>query len=151
MHTRSPIDQTNMAIPSSIICDGCPTRLPTSSTCIRRGIIVGSCWRTCICSAVHGFFRNAFYLVEFIALDFLSPVPDLIKRIENMCKDVTHTFFTSYIHVDDFEIQKEMNVPLFQNFLDSIDAVAFDLQNACLQTGGKLAFVPSRSMHIVLT
>jgi hypothetical protein len=52
--------------------------------------------------------------------------------------DVTHAFFTSYVHVDDSRVQKEKNVPLFQNFLDSIDAVVPHLQNLCLQIGGKV-------------
>ncbi len=61
----------------------------------------------------------------------------LIKKIEVICADVTHAFFTSYIHVSDFAKLKAVNVPLFTNFLDSLDAVAKNLQNVCLQTGGK--------------
>jgi len=75
--------------------------------------------------------------IEFIALDYLSPVSELIEQTKDVCKDVTHAFFTSYVHVDDFKVLKEKNVPLFTNFLDSLDAVAPNLENVCLQTGGK--------------
>ncbi|KAJ4988552.1 NAD dependent epimerase dehydratase family protein [Stagonosporopsis vannaccii] len=86
--------------------------------------------------------------IEFIALDFLSPVSDLIQQMEIVCADVTHAFFTSYVHVDDFKELKAANVPLFQNFLDSIDAVAPRLQNVCLQTGGKHYGVHLGPVHI---
>tara|TARA_R110002060_G_scaffold27536_2_gene37398 strand:- start:1497 stop:1832 length:336 start_codon:yes stop_codon:yes gene_type:complete len=76
--------------------------------------------------------------IEFIALDYLSPVSELIEQTKDVCKDVTHAFFTSYVHVDDFKVLKEKNVPLFTNFLDSLDAVAPNLENVCLQTGGKV-------------
>lgn len=79
--------------------------------------------------------------IDFISLDFLSPVEDLKAQMEVLCKDVTHAFFTSYVHDNDFAVLKEKNVPLFQNFLDSIDAVAPSLQNVCLQTGGKVRIV----------
>jgi hypothetical protein len=76
--------------------------------------------------------------IEFIALDYLSPVSELIEQQKEICKDVTHAFFTSYVHVNDFKLLKEKNVPLFANFLDSLDAVAPNLENVCLQTGGKV-------------
>lgn len=82
------------------------------------------------------------YRIEFIAIDYLEPVPEIIEKIKNVCKDVTHAFFTSYIHVDDFKLLREKNVPLFTNFLDSLDAVAPDLENVCLQTGGKVSLEP---------
>ncbi|KAH7061963.1 nucleoside-diphosphate-sugar epimerase GsfE [Paraphoma chrysanthemicola] len=86
--------------------------------------------------------------IEFIALDFLSPVPDLIQQMEPLCKDVTHAFFTSYIHDNDFKVLKDKNVPLFRNFLDSIDAVAFNLQNVCLQTGTKHFGIHLGPVHV---
>ena len=77
--------------------------------------------------------------VEFIALDFLSPVKDLVRRMTPICKDVTHTYFTSYVHTDDFLKLKDYNAPLFENFLTAIDAVAGPcLQRVCLQTGAKV-------------
>lgn len=58
--------------------------------------------------------------------------------MEHICKDVTHAFFTSYIHDDDFKKLREKNVPLFKNFIDVIDAVCPKLERVCLQTGGKV-------------
>ncbi|KAF2843998.1 hypothetical protein T440DRAFT_512419 [Plenodomus tracheiphilus IPT5] len=76
--------------------------------------------------------------VEFIELDFLSPVEDLISRMTPICNDVTHAYFTSYVHVDEFNKLKDSNVALFENFLTTIDTVAgTSLQRVCLQTGVK--------------
>lgn len=64
--------------------------------------------------------------------------------MESHCSGVTHAYFTSYVHIDDFKLLAETNTPLFENFLNAIDAVAGDsLQRVCLQTGGKVvSFVP---------
>ncbi|KAL4901618.1 hypothetical protein BDW74DRAFT_187241 [Aspergillus multicolor] len=62
--------------------------------------------------------------VEFVALDFLSPVETLIPNMTPCCTAVTHAYFTSYVHSDDFAKLKETNVPLFQKFLTAIDTVA---------------------------
>ncbi|KAL1642405.1 hypothetical protein SLS58_005479 [Diplodia intermedia] len=51
--------------------------------------------------------------------------------------DVTHAFYTSYVHVDDFAKLRDENVPLFKNFIDVIDKVCLKLERVCLQTGGK--------------
>jgi hypothetical protein len=52
---------------------------------------------------------------------------------------VTHAYYTSYVHTDDFSKLRDLNVPLFRNFLTAIDAVASDtLQRVCLQTGAKV-------------
>ncbi|KAL4761199.1 SDR family oxidoreductase [Aspergillus foveolatus] len=76
--------------------------------------------------------------VEFIALDFLEPVETIISKMTPYCSDVTHAYFTSYVHTDDFAKLKEFNVPLSENFLTAIDQVARNtLQRVCLQTGGK--------------
>ncbi|KAL5046074.1 hypothetical protein BDW71DRAFT_70485 [Aspergillus fruticulosus] len=76
--------------------------------------------------------------VEFIALDFLEPVETIVSKMTPYCGDVTHAYFTSYVHTDDFAKLKEYNVPLFENFLTALDQVARDtLQRVCLQTGGK--------------
>ncbi|KAF5250379.1 hypothetical protein FANTH_4412 [Fusarium anthophilum] len=93
--------------------------------------------------------------IEFVALDFLAPVKDIIAKITPTCSDVTHAYFTSYVHVDDFEKLKDYNAPLFENFLTAIDTVAgASLQRVCLQTGlkhygchlGPIA-VPMREEH----
>ncbi|RAK96851.1 SDR family oxidoreductase [Aspergillus ibericus CBS 121593] len=75
--------------------------------------------------------------VEFIAVDFLAPVETIIVKLQRICAPVTHAFFTSYVHDDDFRILREKNVPLFRNFLDALDAVCPALERVCLQTGGK--------------
>ena len=77
--------------------------------------------------------------IEFVALDFLKPVDTLIPKMQTFCRGVTHTFFTSYVHTDDFTKLGDLNVPLFEHFLIAIDTVAGDsLQRVCLQTGGKV-------------
>lgn len=76
--------------------------------------------------------------LEFIAIDFLKPVEETTLRLRRVCKDVTHAFFTSYVHVDDFSELRRKNVPLFKNFLDVITTVAPGLRRVCLQTGTKV-------------
>lgn len=77
--------------------------------------------------------------VEFVALDFLDSVDSLISKMSPICESVTHAYFTSYVHTDDFAKLRDLNVPLFENFLTAIDTVARDsLQRICLQTGGKV-------------
>ena len=77
--------------------------------------------------------------VEFVAIDFLAPVDTIIQKMLPVCRDVTHAYFTSYVHTDDFQKLRDMNVPLFENFLTAIDTVAGEsLQRICLQTGGKV-------------
>lgn len=79
--------------------------------------------------------------IEFIALDFLEPVETIVSRIAPYCHDVTHAYYASYVHTDDFARLKVLNVPLFENFLTAIDQVARNtLQRVCLQTGGKVSF-----------
>ncbi|KAF4304808.1 putative nucleoside-diphosphate-sugar epimerase protein [Botryosphaeria dothidea] len=76
--------------------------------------------------------------VEFVAIDFLAPLEEVIQAMESHCSGVTHAYFTSYVHIDNFKLLAETNIPLFENFLNAIDAVAGDsLQRVCLQTGGK--------------
>lgn len=80
--------------------------------------------------------------VEFIALDFLEPVETIVSKMAPYCHDVTHAYYASYVHTDDFARLKVLNVPLFENFLTAIDQVARNtLQRVCLQTGGKVSFV----------
>ncbi|KAK4937745.1 hypothetical protein LTR10_021690 [Elasticomyces elasticus] len=76
--------------------------------------------------------------VDFVALDFLEPVEALVAKMAPMCGSVTHAYFTSYVHTDDFTKLRDYNVPLFKNFLTALDTVAgSSLQRVCLQTGGK--------------
>ncbi|KAJ4191687.1 hypothetical protein NW759_016670 [Fusarium solani] len=76
--------------------------------------------------------------IHSVALDFLKPVDDLVQRMTPLCENVTHAFFASYVHSEDFTKLKDLNVPLFENFLLAIDKVAGKaLQRVCLQTGGK--------------
>ncbi|GLB07653.1 hypothetical protein AtubIFM57258_003002 [Aspergillus tubingensis] len=75
--------------------------------------------------------------VEFVAVDFLESVETIIPKLKDICAPVTHAYFTSYVHDDDFRVLREKNVPLFRNFLDAVDAVCPGLQRVSLQTGGK--------------
>ncbi|KAI2860285.1 hypothetical protein CBS147321_10802 [Aspergillus niger] len=61
--------------------------------------------------------------VEFVAVDFLESVETIVSKIKDICAPVTHAYFTSYVHDNDFKVLKEKNVPLFRNFLDAVDAV----------------------------
>ena len=77
--------------------------------------------------------------MEFISLNFLEPVEELIQKMHPFCQGVTNAFFTSYVHTDDFTKLRDLNVPLFEHFLLAIDSVAGNfLQRVCLQTGGKV-------------
>ncbi|KAJ5489905.1 hypothetical protein N7453_010730 [Penicillium expansum] len=75
--------------------------------------------------------------VEFVALDFLSSPASIVEQIKELCGGVTHAFFTSYIHSNDFSILYEKNGPLFRNFLEAVDQACPKLQRVVLQTGGK--------------
>ncbi|KAF4771362.1 hypothetical protein N7455_007876 [Penicillium solitum] len=75
--------------------------------------------------------------VHFVAIDFLEPVERIAEQMKGLCNEVTHAYFTSYIHSDDFKLLREKNVPLFRNFIDSLDRSCPKLQRVCLQTGGK--------------
>ncbi|KAJ5765253.1 hypothetical protein N7520_004812 [Penicillium odoratum] len=75
--------------------------------------------------------------VEFVAIDFLDTVENIMAIMADRCIDVTHAFFTSYVHSDDFKLLRDKNVPLFRNFLDATDAACSKLLRVSLQTGGK--------------
>jgi hypothetical protein len=77
--------------------------------------------------------------VKFVAVDFLDSVEKIIATLKSVCSEVTHAFFTSYVHSDDFKVLRDKNIPLFRNFLDSVDAICSKLQRVCLQTGGKVS------------
>lgn len=75
--------------------------------------------------------------IEFIALDFTNHHEALAQAMEQSCKDVTHAYFSSYIHKDDFAELNLANKALFENFLQALILAAPNLQNCTLQTGGK--------------
>lgn len=90
--------------------------------------------------------------MEFVAIDFLKPVETIVNQIKTLCKDVTHAYFTSYVHSVDFSILAEKNCPLFRNFLEAVDSVCPKLERVCLQTGGKVSFInPIERNGTVLT
>ncbi|OAL44489.1 hypothetical protein IQ07DRAFT_684754 [Pyrenochaeta sp. DS3sAY3a] len=76
--------------------------------------------------------------VQQIPIDFLKPHDELVATMRPFCSDVTHAFYTSYVHTDDFTKLPEYNIPLFENFFNALEGVAGkNLQRICLQTGGK--------------
>lgn len=75
--------------------------------------------------------------VKFIALDYTNDVDTLVEQMKDVCGSVTHAYFCSYVHKDDFDELNAANAALFENFLDSLEKVASGLQNVTLQTGGK--------------
>lgn len=75
--------------------------------------------------------------VEFIALDFTASPQVLAERMGSACADVTHAYFSSYVHKDDFAELNKANSALFENFLTALTMTAPKLQNVTLQTGGK--------------
>jgi nucleoside-diphosphate-sugar epimerase len=77
--------------------------------------------------------------VEYFALDYLKPHDEIVAAMQPYCEDVTHAFYTSYVHTDDFSQLPVYNVPLWENFLKGLEEVAgTSLQRVCLQTGGKV-------------
>jgi nucleoside-diphosphate-sugar epimerase len=75
--------------------------------------------------------------VEFIALDFSQKPDTLVGKMRGLCKEVTHAYFSSYVHKDDFAELNTANSSLFENFLSALLEVSPDLENCTLQTGGK--------------
>ncbi|EYE98821.1 SDR family oxidoreductase [Aspergillus ruber CBS 135680] len=75
--------------------------------------------------------------VTFIGINFLDSQEAIVEKMNFVCKDVTHAFFTSYAHNSDLSKLPERNNPLFRNFLEAIDVACPKLQRMCLQTGGK--------------
>lgn len=61
----------------------------------------------------------------------------LAQEMHPICKDVTHAYFSSYVHKDDFAQLNTANASLFENFLTALLDSAHGLQNCTLQTGGK--------------
>lgn len=78
--------------------------------------------------------------VQQIPIDFLKSHDELVATMKPFCSDVTHAFYTSYVHTDDFTKLPEYNIPLFENFFNALEGVAGkNLQRICLQTGGKVS------------
>ncbi|CAG7926822.1 unnamed protein product [Penicillium olsonii] len=84
--------------------------------------------------------------VEFIALDFSNSSETLAEQMRAQCADVTHAYFSSYVHKDDFAELNKANRSLFENFLSALISVSKGLQNCTLQTGGKYYNVHLRSV-----
>jgi len=75
--------------------------------------------------------------IEFIALDFTENPEVLAEKIGSICSEVTHAYFSSYVHKDDFDELNRANQALFENFLVALQKTAPKLENVTLQTGGK--------------
>ncbi|KAE8346313.1 hypothetical protein BDV24DRAFT_158557 [Aspergillus arachidicola] len=76
--------------------------------------------------------------VEFIALDFSKPVDVLAQDMSPPCTEVTHAYFSSYVHKDSFAELNVANRSLFKNFLDALLLVTGNcIQNCTLQMGGR--------------
>lgn len=75
--------------------------------------------------------------IAFVALDFTQNVEQLTGLMRGVCGEVTHAYFSSYVHKDDFGELNLANERLFSNFLDALTSVAPALENVTLQTGGK--------------
>ncbi|KAK4570475.1 hypothetical protein LTR86_002555 [Recurvomyces mirabilis] len=90
--------------------------------------------------------------IHFIALDFTQDAAALAEAMKERCAKVTHAYFSSYVHKDDFAELNSANQALFENFLGALVEVAPKLENCTLQTGGKyynvhLHPVPSPAME----
>lgn len=75
--------------------------------------------------------------IKFVALDFTNDVSFLVDKMKDVCGDVTHAYFCSYLHKDDFAESNAANTILFENFISALDKSAPRLENVTLQTGGK--------------
>lgn len=78
--------------------------------------------------------------IEFVALDFTVDAQTLAKSMKEACSGVTHAYFSSYVHRDDFAELNSANQALFETFLDALLQVAPKLKNCTLQTGGESIF-----------
>jgi hypothetical protein len=76
--------------------------------------------------------------MDFVAIDFMEPVIKNIEKLKTICADVTHVYYTSYVHSSDLKRLPEKNVPLFKSFLDVMDAMSPKIQRVCIYAGGKV-------------
>lgn len=74
----------------------------------------------------------------FVAIDLLDPTENIKQSLSTLVENVTHAFFTSYVHTANFDTLREKNIPLFANFIDALDELCPRLERVCLQTGGKV-------------
>ncbi|GME35299.1 Nucleoside-diphosphate-sugar epimerase [Neofusicoccum parvum] len=89
--------------------------------------------------------------VHFVAADFLAPVEEIVEALKPICGDVTHVYFSSYVHHPNLARLPEKNVPLFRNFLDAMVEVCPNLERVCLQTGGKYYGVQCGPVPVPIT
>ena len=75
--------------------------------------------------------------IVFVALNFTKDSQHLAEKMRNVCADVSHAYFTSYVHKEDFDELNRANEQLFANFLDAMLEVAPGLRSCSLQTGAK--------------
>ncbi|KAJ5485712.1 hypothetical protein N7530_000012 [Penicillium desertorum] len=75
--------------------------------------------------------------IQFVGVDFMWPHERIVERLAPVCSLVTHVYYTAYAHSKDFKSLPKINVPLFQKFMDAIDAVFPKLQRVLAYTGGK--------------
>lgn len=87
--------------------------------------------------------------IKFVALDFTKQPKELIESMRDVCAPVTHAYFSSYVHKDDFQELNTANQALFENFLRALVEVTPKLEAVCLQTGGKYYNVnPAIPTHV---
>nr|OQO24548.1 hypothetical protein B0A51_06797 [Rachicladosporium sp. CCFEE 5018] len=67
--------------------------------------------------------------IKFIALDFTKDSRTLAEEMRETCAPVTHAYFSSYVHKDDFVELNKANRALFENFLGALVDVGQNLQN----------------------
>jgi hypothetical protein len=60
-----------------------------------------------------------------------------VEKMHGVRKEVTHAYFSSYAHVDDFAELNTANRSFFENFPSALLEVSPDLENCTLKTGGK--------------
>lgn len=75
--------------------------------------------------------------IIFVALDFTKDAKVLASLMKNSCASVTHVYFSSYVHKDDFVELNKANQALFENFMEALLETTPKLKNVTLQTGGK--------------
>jgi nucleoside-diphosphate-sugar epimerase len=76
--------------------------------------------------------------VQFVSIDFEKGEAEIKKKLlECGAQDVTHVFYTAYVHSPFDKMLVKYNVPMFKEFTRVIDSIAPKLQNFDLQTGSK--------------
>lgn len=70
--------------------------------------------------------------IKFVALDFSKTGSELVPAFKDFAGEVTHAYFSSYVHKDDFAELNAANESLFENFMDALIETAPKLQNVTL-------------------